>query len=124
MMRNGATMDILSEKFGVAVSTLYEYQKRHQEFSEAIKENAEIADFTIEAHLFEMAKTDKVAAFFWLKNRQAKRWRDKQHVFQQSSTVIRKDYENLSDDELAAEMEQLETIVPGEVEYNEDGEVH
>ena len=124
MMRSGATMEILSQKFDVAVSTLYEYREKHTEFSDAIKENAEIADFTIEAHLFEMAKTDKVAAFFWLKNRQAKRWRDKQHVFQASSTTIKKDYDLMTDAELEHEMDMLEGVVPEMMDDESEGELH
>ena len=125
MMRSGATMDILAQKFDVAVSTLYEYKDKHSEFSEALKENGEIADFTIESHLYEMAKTDKVAAFFWLKNRASKRWRDKQHVFQTSSTTVRKEYELMTDDELEREMDLLDGVVPDMmVDDVEGGEVH
>lgn len=127
MCRNGATIEIISEKFQVAVSTLHEYKKKHPEFAECLKQNAEIADFTIEAALFEMAKTDKVAAFFWLKNRQSRRWRDRQHVFQQSTQVQKFEYDNLSDEELAKEEQVLDTVNVDDIdgfEFDGEGELH
>lgn len=125
MMRAGATLDIIGQKFGVSHESINQYKNKFPEFAEALKENGEIADFTIESALYNMAKTDKVAAFFWLKNRQAKRWRDKQHVFQASTVNVRKDYDHMSDEELEAEMDALEGIVPGaELDYESEGEVH
>jgi hypothetical protein len=127
MMRNGATLEILSQKFNVHVGTLCEYKHKFPEFAEALNTSAEIADMEIENAFYNMAKTDKWAAYVWLKNRQSKRWRDKQHVFQQSSTVVRKDYQNMSTEELEREMQMLETIEPGqdvEQEFDEGGEVH
>lgn len=118
MMRNGATLEIIAEKFKVSVTSVKEYKQRFPAFAATMKENAEIADFTIEAALFNMAKTDKVAAFFWLKNRQARRWRDKQHVFQQNTNVQRFDYDNLSDEELERELKNMGDLT-GEVSEEE-----
>jgi hypothetical protein len=126
MMRNGATLEILSQKLNVSVSALSEYKNRFPEFKEALIISGEIADMTIENAFYDMAKVDKWAAFTWLKNRQPKRWRDKQHIFQQSTVTQRKDYENMTDEELEKEEAMLEDILPGD-EFNDmesDGEIH
>lgn len=124
MMRSGATLDILSDRFNVAVGTLCEYKNKYPEFSEALNTSGEIADMTIENAFYEMAKTDKWAAYTWLKNRQSKRWRDKQHVFQASSTTVRKDYDHMTDSELEAEMDMLEGVVPEIMDDGNEGELH
>jgi hypothetical protein len=126
MMRTGATMADISMKFKVAEATLYEYQKKHAEFYEALKANAEIADFAVENALYKNALSGNLPAqIFWLKNRQSRRWRDKQHVFQQTTTTVRKDYDHMTDEELEREMLQLVEIVPDEeTEDYEEGELH
>jgi hypothetical protein len=123
MVRNGATMEILGEKLNVSVSALSEYKNEFPDFKDALNTSGEFADMVIENAFYEMAKSDKWAAYTWLKNRQPKRWRDKHHVFSQNTTTVRKDYENMSEDELEAEMKQLDEIVPEEMDIGE-GEVH
>lgn len=123
MCRNGATMDIIAEKFGITLSTLYEYRKKHSEFGEVLSQNAEIADFTVEQALYKNAVEGNLTAqIFWLKNRQARRWRDQQHVFQQQQNVQRFDYDNLSDEELEKEIKMLEAVKVEEEQ--EEGELH
>jgi hypothetical protein len=126
MMRNGATMEILSDKLNVSIAALSDYKVKFPEFKEALIISGEFADMTIENAFYDMAKTDRWAAFTWLKNRQPKRWRDKQHIFQTSSTVVRKDYDHMTEDELEKEMQQLEGILPDEPEDDTetDGGVH
>jgi hypothetical protein len=126
MMRAGSTMDIIAERFKVSKPTLYTYMDSHPEFFNAIKTNAEIADFSVENALYQNAISgNMVAQIFWLKNRQPKRWRDKQHVFQASSVTHKKDYEHMSDEELEHEINVLEGIVPSEVSDDvESGELH
>lgn len=125
MMRNGATLEILGEKLGVNKSTLCEYKTKYPEFADALIISGEFADMEIENAFYNMAKSDKWAAFTWLKNRQPKRWRDKQHIFQQSNVTQRKDFESMTDEELEKEESMLDEIMTGEdFEIDESGEVH
>jgi hypothetical protein len=125
MCRNGATLDNLAEKFKVNKGTLCDYKNLYPEFKHALDSNNEIADFTVENALYKNAVDGNLTAqIFWLKNRQSKRWRDKQHVFQASSTVVRKDYDHMTEDELEREMQQLEGVLPEEMEDIEGGEIH
>ena len=92
--------------FEVNEDTIYEWKKQHQSFSESLKEGKEIADAKVVESLYRRAtgyshEEDKifqyegdpvvvpttkhyapetVAGIFWLKNRQPKKWRDKQNV--------------------------------------------
>lgn len=78
-MRNGLTIDQVAKNLGVAAGTMYEYQKKYPELSEALKESREEADQAVENALYKKAtEGDNTAMIFWLKNRQPKRWRDKQ----------------------------------------------
>lgn len=82
----GATMEEMAEFFNIAIDTLYNWQYRHPEFSEAIKDWKEGADKRVEASLYKKAMgyekdgrhypPDTTAAIFWLKNRKSKEWRD------------------------------------------------
>lgn len=149
-MRKGLTIAQVAERLGVAPSTMFEYQVKYSELRDTLKSNAEEADAEVENALYKSAmgfeyeetkitmdtdgkkrieKTKKyyppnqTAMIFWLKNRQPKAWRDKQHIFQASSTTIRKDYEHLTDEELENEMNILESVVPSE-DNESEGEVH
>ncbi|WP_428668074.1 terminase [Runella sp.] len=52
----GADDVFLSKAFEVNVDTIYEWKKKHKEFSESIKRGKMIADGTIAASLFKRAK--------------------------------------------------------------------
>ena len=52
----GADDNFLAKAFGVNVDTIYEWKKKHREFSESIKRGKEIADGEIAASLFKRAK--------------------------------------------------------------------
>ena len=103
MCRLGATDEDLAEGFGVAVSTLNVWKKRHAGFAEALRESKGAADEAVERSLFERATgfvheevhvstyqgqvtltpvrkqyaPEVSAAVFWLKNRRPERWREK-----------------------------------------------
>ena len=96
----------LAEFFEVNVDTIYEWKKKHQEFSDALKEGKHYSDDKVVDALynralgFEVVETkeevgdsgkktttitkqvsgDTTAQIFWLKNRQPTKWRDKQEV--------------------------------------------
>lgn len=103
LCRLGATDKELAEFFGVAVSTLNLWKKKHSEFSESLKEGKQLADAEVAEKLFQRATgyshpeddiravngeivitptikhypPDTTAAIFWLKNRRPDLWRDK-----------------------------------------------
>lgn len=102
----GATDLELADFFEVAESTIYEWKLAHTNFSEAIKKGKELADAEVAEKLYHRATgyshedvdikmyegdiiitpltkhypPDTTAAIFWLKNRQPKKWRDKQEI--------------------------------------------
>jgi transposase-like protein len=68
----------IAKNIGITTSTLYEWKNKYPDFSEALKESKEVADFEVESALFKKAKMgDVTAQIFWLKNRKPKQWRDK-----------------------------------------------
>jgi len=121
----GMTDEDIADFFDVAKSTINLWKKTHEEFSDSIKKGKIEADAAIAESLYHRAKgykhpeekvfmfhgqiithdtikhypPDTGAAFIWLKNRQAKYWKDKSEV-----DVNRKDDDlsKLTDDELKA----------------------
>ena len=76
--RDGLTDVQIAKNIGITTSTLYEWKNKYSDFSEALKESKEVADFEVESALFKKAKMgDVTAQIFWLKNRKPKQWRDK-----------------------------------------------
>lgn len=101
--RAGLTDEEIAKLLQVNVDTIYEWQKKYPEFSEAIKRGKEGPDDLVEASLLKRATgfkrtvermdkdgcihelseelpPDPVSMIFWLKNRRKDRWRDKQEV--------------------------------------------
>lgn len=100
----GATDDELATFFSVEVRTIHRWKESKPEFCHALKRGKEIADAEIASKLFHRARgyshpedkifnnngdplvvptikhypPDTTAAIFWLKNRQPRRFRDKQ----------------------------------------------
>jgi hypothetical protein len=86
----GATNSDVARAFQVQESTVYAWIEAHREFSEAIKAKA-MADEAVVRSLFQRATgyaapdgshipAHPTAIIFWLKNRQAAKWRDKTEV--------------------------------------------
>lgn len=124
----GATDDQLADFFKVAISTIYQWRIVHPEFSDAQKDAKAVADARVERSLYQRAigyeadavkifmpsgatepvyapyrervAPDTTAMIFWLKNRRPAEWRDKQE------TVHTHRWENMTDDELDAAIEQ------------------
>jgi hypothetical protein len=148
--RNGLTHEQIAENLGIATSTLMLHKTKHSDLSEALKQSGHMALMHVENALFKSATgfyhdevteiydadgnlkerkrvkkyqpPNTTAGIYITKNKDPKNWRDRHHVFQTSTVTQRKDYDNLSDAELEAEYNQLEQIVPDEIE--EGGEVH
>ena len=53
--KSGLTDKQICEKIGVNVSTLYDWEKKYSEFSEALKKGKEFSDFEVENALFKNA---------------------------------------------------------------------
>lgn len=110
--RNGLTNEQIAHNLGITLSTLYEYQKKYSDFSDALKKGKEVVDFEVENALLKRAlgydveetkveksekdgvkiiKTtrhippDVGAAAFWLKNRKPTEWRDRKEIGQELS---------------------------------------
>lgn len=102
----GATDEELGVFFDVDEATVNRWKVDHKDFCASIKKGKEIADATVASKLFHRATgyehpdtdikmfegeiiqtpltkyypPDTTAAIFWLKNRQPKKWRDKQEI--------------------------------------------
>jgi hypothetical protein len=104
----GMTDVEIADQFGISPDTLYEWGRRHPEFSEALRAGKSEADAEIAEALFERARGAKVpavkifmasgsaepvyarytehlppdtnAAVRWLMNRQPQRWRERKEV--------------------------------------------
>ena len=104
LCRLGATDIEIADFFAVDVRTLYRWKNDNDEFCQALKEAKTEADARVEASLYHRATgytfdaikifngaegvvkvpyrehvpPDPTSMIFWLKNRQADKWRDKQ----------------------------------------------
>lgn len=105
--RDGLTDETIAKNMGVGLTTLYRWKAEHREIWEALKRGKEIIDIEVENALLKSAlgyedieieittdfsgneiKKEKrkqvppntTALIFWLKNRQPKKWRDKQDI--------------------------------------------
>lgn len=105
--RDGLTNEQISNNMGINTSTLWEWRKKNNNISNALKKGKEVVDLEVENALLKRAlgytiqireqKVDKdgcvhdlvkdvhvpgdtTAQIFWLKNRKPKEWREKQEV--------------------------------------------
>lgn len=79
--RDGLTDEQIAERMNVTRSTLYAWKKDHSDISDALKKGKEVIDYQVENALLQKALDgDTTAQIFWLKNRKAKTWRDKQET--------------------------------------------
>ncbi|MCD8376756.1 MAG: helix-turn-helix domain-containing protein [Oscillospiraceae bacterium] len=76
--REGLTDEQIARKCGCSVRTLYEWQEKHPQISQALKKGKEVVDFEVENELLKAARSGNVTAqIFWLKNRRPDKWREK-----------------------------------------------
>lgn len=135
----GATDIEIADFFDVDVRTIYRWKAENDAFCHALKSGKEDADERVERSLFsraigyeheevdirvvsgEIVQTpirkyyppDTTAGIFWLKNRRAEQWRDKQDVSVNHSGSI----EHGSISEIAARIEEL--LGPGSAQDNQ-----
>jgi len=92
----GATNSDVARAFQVNEDTVYAWIEAHPEFSDSLKAKA-MADERVVRSLYERATgyvapdgshipAHPTAIIFWLKNRQAAKWRDKTEVHTQTAT--------------------------------------
>ncbi len=75
--KDGLTDEQISHNMGISASTLYEWKKKHPEFSETIKKGKEVVDYEVENALLQQAMNGNVTAcIFWLKCRRPEKWND------------------------------------------------
>lgn len=107
--RNGLTDEQIATNIGINPKTLYDWKKRYDPISKALKKGKEVVDIEVENALFKRAlgyeyeeekittqeidgkeiikketfkkhmAPDTTAQIFWLKNRKPMEWRDKKH---------------------------------------------
>ena len=76
--RDGLTDQQIAERMGIGVRTLYEWKKKHPQFSQALKSGKEVVDYAVENALLKKALAGDVGACcFWLKNRRPDKWKDR-----------------------------------------------
>ena len=115
LCRKGFIDTEIADFFGVNIDTIYEWKKRHKEFSDALKSGKRHCDAKVEDALYNRAlgyeyeehkeevseqgkrititkkqqAPDTTAQIFWLKNRQPERWRDKQEISQKTQVEVK-----------------------------------
>lgn len=76
--RDGLTDQQIAQRMGIGVRTLYEWKKKHPQFSQALKSGKEVVDYAVENALLKKALAGDVGACcFWLKNRRPDKWKDR-----------------------------------------------
>ena len=71
----------LADFFSVCEATINNWKHAHPQFLESIKSGKVFADTDVVTSLHDKAiDGDTTAMIFWLKNRQPKKWRDKQEI--------------------------------------------
>ena len=106
--RDGLTDQQIAEKMGIGVRTLYEWKKKHPQFSQALKSGKEVVDYAVENALLKKALAGDVGACcFWLKNRRPDKWKDR---IDANVNMDDQKTDMLSD--IRAEMSRLKAVGP------------
>jgi len=85
----GATDAEIGDFYGVSEQTINTWKKKHPDFLESIKSGKQKADANVATSLYQTAiDGNTTAQIFWLKNRRAKEWRDKQEIEHSGSVDI------------------------------------
>ena len=74
--RNGLTYEEIAKTIGINIGTLYDWQKRFPEISEALKKGKDVVNAIVESALLKNCVSgDTTAQIFWLSNRVSDRWK-------------------------------------------------
>lgn len=102
LYKKGKTDKQVAEIIGVSPRTLLNWKGKNDTFLHTLKEAKQVADDLVVASLFNMATDgNHVAAIFWLKNRQPKEWRAKDHE------ITINNLSNMTDEEVDKKIEKL-----------------
>jgi len=130
----------IAKALGISEDTFYEFQKRHLEFSEAVKEGKRRPNQEVEAALFKIAVgytaqerhveldaqqkpkkitvIDKVfapvpvAQIFWLKNRMREKWHDVRQIVAQVSSGVPQLPADTTDEDIEIISANLKRLMP------------
>lgn len=79
--REGHTFDTIAGKMGVGTTTLRRWKKENKSIRSALQKNLEICNNRVISTLYQKCLDGDVNAIkYWLANRAAKDWRDKQEI--------------------------------------------
>ena len=79
--REGHSFAIIAKKMGISKSMLYKLQDEFVEIKNALKRNLKICNERVISTLYQKCLDGDVNAIkYWLANRAAKDWRDKQEI--------------------------------------------
>ena len=141
LAEQGLLDDQIAQQLGIEKSAFYDYQKKHAEFAEALKEGKRRPNEDVEASLFKSAmgftvqerhvemdavtnKAKKVtvtdrfippsgaAQIFWLKNRMKEKWRDVREIKADVNTGQPQLPSDMSDEEVDEVAENLKRMMP------------
>lgn len=76
----GFTLKEVAQALGVDVSTVNRWKDAHQEFKDALRAREDADDKVVKSLHQTALEGNTSAQIFWLKNRDSKRWRDRQEV--------------------------------------------
>ena len=89
----GLTDEEISSWLNICRATLSNYKKDEKQFLDTIKRGKEKADANVVRSLYKRATegNDTTAMIFWLKNRRAKDWREKQEIEHSGGVTVIQD---------------------------------
>jgi len=126
MCEVGATDEELAEKFGVDVWTIWNWKKKHPDFSQAVKRAKAVEDDRVESKMLDSIISGKkdfntTAAIFWLKSR-------RREVYNQPDSnqpVVQQLFVNLDPEKMKhlppQQLKMLETVLK-QVGYSNAGD--
>ena len=79
--REGHTIKAIADKMGIAKSNLYAWANENQNLKDALQRNLKICNNRVISTLYQKCLDGDVTAIkYWLANRAAKDWREKQEI--------------------------------------------
>ncbi|MBO6304141.1 MAG: hypothetical protein J6M62_03550, partial [Selenomonadaceae bacterium] len=79
--REGHTVEAIANKMGISKPTLYKWSKNNIDIFNALKKNLQVCNERVISTLYQKCLDGDVTAIkYWLANRAAKDWRDKQEI--------------------------------------------
>lgn len=77
--RDGLTDEQIAQKMGISRKTLIDWKNKYSDICNTLKKGKEVADYAVENALYNAALSGNVTAMiYWLNNRRADKWRNKQ----------------------------------------------